>query len=366
MLQGWCRILGGVNMKHLDFDKLSKIGRTSNLNFWLTLIGIVLLLTGCAVGRYRIPYEDGTVVFVESDFVTHDSPETYMYDLVAQNASPASVVAAANGVIRYIVDDNMEPTSDNNYVWIEHPQYQYECGSEVCTEWTVYAHFAKNSVTGVAGLSVGDTVSAGDFLGFESNVGVASFVHLHWHVAALPSGVAPTFNGYYLDYVIETGRSPELIPIVCHQDGEHVMWRDNNYVAAGCIGSSLLSNRVQLGFEHVRSHLRPGTPIEHAIARLSTISNEALSIAQADPELLTRTIHMLTKLRPVFDDLKQTGRARILKKDYDNIRKLVLEYQNQGSTRLHATLEPLTAMLENPASANGLGLIVWDPSEIMH
>ena len=64
------------------------------------------------------------------------------------------------------------------------------------------------------------------FLGYEDEVGEASIgEHLHWHVAVIPPDTVPTYNGYYLDYVDETGQQPEVIPIVCHQGGRTVLWR---------------------------------------------------------------------------------------------------------------------------------------------
>src|SRR5262245_40691058 len=83
---------------------------------------MTLLLVGCAQGDYRMPYANGTVVDVLNDHVTHSSPYAYMYDLQAQNGAMPQVVAAAPGWVRFIDDSHQEPTSDNNYVWIEHPQ----------------------------------------------------------------------------------------------------------------------------------------------------------------------------------------------------------------------------------------------------
>lgn len=335
---------------------------------WLWLAGVIPLLVGCAVGQYRMPYQDGTLVLVAQDHDSHSSPEASMYDMVAQNASPAEVVAAASGFVRFIEDSNEEPTEDNNYVWIEHPQFSYECDGEICTEWTVYAHFTKDSVTGVAGLSVNDPVDAGDFLGYESNVGFSnpdSFVHLHWNVAALPPEVAPTFNGYYLDYVVDTGDQPELIPIVCVQDGPKVLDKNQTYTAAGCSGGRLLSSSVQRGVEQVRGQLQPGSPIALALGRISRVSEEALAIAQSDPDLLGRTVDLLIMLRPAFNDLRTLGAARITTTEMESILTLLAEYQMRGSAKFNATLEPILQMLTNPSEAEPLGLIVWDPLDVL-
>lgn len=124
---------------------------------------------------YRIPFAAGTRVKVTRDHLTH-TPQTRI-DMIAVGSDPGKVVAAADGVVRFIVDSFSEnrpgrSPCNNNYVWIEH-----ENG-----EWTKYSHLAKGSVTGNAGLSVGDRVTAGSFLGTESDVGCASGVHLHHEV----------------------------------------------------------------------------------------------------------------------------------------------------------------------------------------
>lgn len=124
---------------------------------------------------YRIPFEAGTEVRVSRDHLTHTPPTRI--DLGRVGATPGKVVAAADGVIRFIVDKFSENRSgqtpcNNNYVWIEHAD----------NEWTKYSHLTKNSVTGTAGLSVGDNVKAGAFLGTEGDVGCANGVHLHWEV----------------------------------------------------------------------------------------------------------------------------------------------------------------------------------------
>ncbi len=98
-----------------------------------------------------------------------------------------------------------------------------ECEAEFCNEWTIYAHMTKDSVRVDAGLTEGDWGEAGDFLGFEDEVGSAYGVHLHWHVAVIPPDTEPTLNGYYQDYFVETGVRPEVIPVVCHAGGSSVL-----------------------------------------------------------------------------------------------------------------------------------------------
>ena len=55
------------------------------------VMGTISLLAGCAQGEYRMPYQNGTVVEVNNDHVTHSTPKAYMYDIEAQNASPAAI-----------------------------------------------------------------------------------------------------------------------------------------------------------------------------------------------------------------------------------------------------------------------------------
>ncbi len=144
---------------------------------------------------YRLPYADGTSVYVSRDHLTH-TPANRL-DLVGQGAAggPKKVVAAQTGIIRYIVDGNTEVccggSCANNYVWIEH----------LGGEWSKYSHLDTGSVTGNAGLSVGDLVVAGTFLGYESNIGRACGVHLHFEVAVPndPANPLQAGNGGFIN-----------------------------------------------------------------------------------------------------------------------------------------------------------------------
>ena len=342
---------------------------------WIEVSCMILLLTGCAVGQYRMPFENGTIVVVNRDHVNHDDPPAYSYDIEALNPIPGSIVAAAPGIVRFVVEGNAEPTNDNNYVWIEHPQYSYECGGEFCTEWTVYAHFEQNSVA----VEPGNIVLAGSFLGIESDVGDAQGRHLHWHVAILPPYIEPTFNGYYLEYWEALGEGPELIPIVCHQGGESVLWRNSTYTAAGCpagraplavAGPPMVAltpqKRSEDGFDYVSRALPAGSPIRNAIERIARVSDEAVAIALADPALASRTVSVLMSLKPSFEELRSLGRARISTTDLEVIRDLLAEYEARGSVRMHVALAPLRQMLAQPAGVQGLGLVVQKPSVGLH
>jgi murein DD-endopeptidase MepM/ murein hydrolase activator NlpD len=212
---------------------------------FLTAIAALSIGLGCktskgvtwpAFGTYRLPYEDGTSVRVSNDFISH-APDG-RYDLKGQGGGPYHIVAAADGWVRFIVDSNTgHGTGDNNYVWIEHP-YPYcqpagvdwpgkpanydatcvPCQGDTCNEWTKYSHMATDSVTVDAGLSEGDFVTAGTFLGVESDIGHASGDHVHWEVAKLDPDhpLSDAANGWTFDW---SGggwfASPNVLPRIC-------------------------------------------------------------------------------------------------------------------------------------------------------
>jgi hypothetical protein len=346
----------------------------SRLSTLPALMGTILLVAGCAQGAYRMPYENGTVVEVATDHVTHSSPEAYMYDLVAQTAAPVAIVAAAPGWIRFIEDGHEEPTRTNNYVWIEHPApfcpvdtsradwpgkpADYDstcipCEREFCNEWTTYAHMTKNSVRGDAGLSEGDWVDAGQFLGYEDEVGDASGVHLHWHVAVIPPDTVPTYNGYYLDYVETTGLQPEVIPIVCHDDGRSVLWRTGTYTAAGCPAAA--SGPAQ---SFLQPPPKPESPVAAILQRIAIITDEAIWIALRNPSVMVTTRQLLKSNEPQFQDLLHFGRARVSASALEALLKLLAEYERRGSADMRRVLEPIRMQLATPSGRKRLGITV--------
>jgi hypothetical protein len=334
-----------------------------------------LLLAGCAQGEYRMPYASGTVVDVVTDHVTHSSPHAYMYDIQAQNGSPPQIVAAAAGWIRFIDDSHEEPTSDNNYVWIEHPYpfcpvdpsrsnwpgkpANYDstcipCNREFCNEWTTYAHMTKDSVRGDAGLSEGDWVEAGAFLGYEDQVGVATIGdHLHWHVAVIPPDTLPTYNGYYWDYVDDTGIEPEVIPIVCHAGGQSVIWRFGIYTASGCPERAQAPARSL-----VMPQTEPRTPLASVLQNIASISDECVWIAMNEPRLLLETRQVMARMEPDFHDLLRVGRARISMAELQTVLRLLGEFERLGSAEVDRVLGPVRKQLESPAGRQDLGIVV--------
>jgi len=187
-------------------------------------------------GVYRLPYADGTSVSFSNDHTNHPTTLNRV-DMTGQGGGPYTVVAAGAGVIRIIVETNdttcpdaCGPDNDcdddgtvdnnqaqisacngysgsalnccerdfeanggtcpgggtcqggpNNFVWIEHPN----------GEWSKYTHLRRGSVgSGTdnsgnpgAGRSQGDSVNAGDPIGIQGDVGIASGPHVHFEVA---------------------------------------------------------------------------------------------------------------------------------------------------------------------------------------
>ncbi len=180
---------------------------------------------------YRIPYADGTVVKITRDHLTHWSGDTLTtrIDMIGTGGGDYRIVAAADGTIR-MIEDGFDKrisdcsadgvTNDNNYVWIEHAN----------GEWTKYSHMKKNSTTGrgvnQAGLRVGDTVKAGDFLGIESDVGCAGGDHLHFEVARIASTSEIQTEGGYVN------NSKNRIPRMCGVRSQ-VFKDEARYVAVG-------------------------------------------------------------------------------------------------------------------------------------
>ncbi len=183
-----------------------------------------VVLAGCPGQSflvYRVPYADGTQVRVWQDHVTHNPPDRL--DVAGINGNGAyAIVAAQTGVVRYIEDQSTinccGGSCANNYVWLEH----------VGGEWTKYSHLAFNSATGTAGLQVGDIVLAGQFLGYESDVGRACGQHLHFEVTVPDDPANPLFpgNGGFMD-------GTNRIPRFCSVPGG-LLYQGDEVVATGC------------------------------------------------------------------------------------------------------------------------------------
>lgn len=179
---------------------------------------------------YRLPYANGTQVDVLEDHTTH-SPSNQV-DLAGVNgAAPYPVVAAQSGIVRAIEDDNIQNCCGgncaNNYVLLEH----------LGGEWTKYSHLAENSVRVDAGLSVGDVVVAGTFLGWESNVGRACGTHLHFEVGVPTNPNSPLMPGNAGNFA-----GTNKIPRFCGVPGQIVMM-DDIEVAVPCDTLNCIQSR---------------------------------------------------------------------------------------------------------------------------
>lgn len=160
---------------------------------------------------YRIPYANNTKVSIGRDHLTHTPAGRYDmsgYDNGSSCSSNYPIVAAAEGIIRRIVDGfNVKPpdcdpdcADFNNYVWIEHAN----------GEWSKYSHMKQFSTTVTAGLQVGDQVCAGTLLGYECEIGQASGPHLHFEVRRPndPSNVQISVAGGFMS------DADHLIPVI--------------------------------------------------------------------------------------------------------------------------------------------------------
>jgi len=177
-------------------------------------------------GVYRLPFANGTAVQIFDDFASHRP--VGRIDLYATNGTPPfKVVAAAAGRIVAIQDGYSEQQSGraakdchNNYVWIAHPN----------GEWTNYSHLAHGTVTGKAGLKVGDEVKAGTYLGDEGAVGCAMLNHVHFEVVVPPKDQPLDAGGFLTDN--ENGKR-ERQPRFCGVPDETVH-KGGLYKAAAC------------------------------------------------------------------------------------------------------------------------------------
>ncbi|MDQ8756023.1 M23 family metallopeptidase [Sphingosinicella sp. LHD-64] len=166
-------------------------------------------------GFYRLPYADGTTLEVFDDVESHRPVgRTDLFAVDGQR--PYRVVAAAAGRIMAIQDGYSEQQSGraarecrNNFVWIAHPN----------GEWTNYSHLAHGTVTGRAGLKVGDEVQAGTWLGDEGTVGCSMLDHVHFEVA-VPRRDDPIDAGGFLNDNADGARLRR--PRFCGVEGEAV------------------------------------------------------------------------------------------------------------------------------------------------
>lgn len=191
-------------------------------------------------GWYRIPYGTGEFIRVSQDHVTHSPP--IKEDWVDINGGPLQqipIVAAADGRIRSIVDDNTVCCSDkandvncsacNNSVWIEHAN----------GEWTKYSHFQTGTVTSplVANLDTNDCVVQGQLLGYEGQIGHTRGGDAKQTVCVDPLVDTTLKCGIHLHWEVRYNQDEDFlrVPILCGVDG-WIAYKDDTIVAATCNG----------------------------------------------------------------------------------------------------------------------------------
>lgn len=162
-------------------------------------------------GLYRMPYENGTEFIVSNDVYDHNPPGKL--DLIASEPN-RRIIAAADGWVRAI-QDSYDVTcfpsccwQFNNYVILEHPN----------GEWSQYTHIQKYSATNL-GISVGQWIVDGTYIGVEGNVGCSSQAHLHFEVARPddPNNAFQSVGGFL---------NGELLnPVICGVPGIHYFTR---------------------------------------------------------------------------------------------------------------------------------------------
>ena len=218
-----------------------------------------------SLGTYRVPYRPGTSVEVTRDHLTHEPPTRIDMHGVG-GSKPYHIVAAASGVIRFIVDRFSanrpgKTPCNNNYVWIEHDN----------GEWTKYSHLTKGSVTGVGGLAVGDRVTAGTFLGFEDDVGCASGEHLHFEVAVPIDASDPIDD----DGFIRGGTARNRIPRICGIAGPFFV-DGETYRAVACPAVVVRPSVVTFG------SVAPGSTSQRTVT-VTNLAGRDITVALAAP-----------------------------------------------------------------------------------
>lgn len=195
------------------------------------ILFVILVVLGCTSPNqsffvYRLPYADNTEIRVWQDHLTHTPLDRI--DVAGVNGTtPYRIVAAQAGTVRFIVDSNTVNccggTCDNNYVWIQN----------IGEEWTKYSHLATGSVTRRANLTVGDSVSAGQYLGDESNVGRACGAnegrHLHFEVLVPDNPNNPAFSNSSTGELAGENRIPRFCGVP-----DYTVVKGEEYQATPC------------------------------------------------------------------------------------------------------------------------------------
>jgi hypothetical protein len=205
----------------------------------------------------RMPFASGFTILINQDHNTH-SP-VGRYDMEGTDFGDVCdvypIVAIAGGIVRHVVDVHDTSCTNgcgifNNYVWIEH----------VNGEWSKYTHFSQGSVT-QAGISVGDTICAGTFLGYECYVGSTSPAyneHLHFELRRPNNPTNPPIDpaGGFLD----PADGAHLIPVI-NSISKH-WWEKGDVITVSgsnsCTHSNINAGNQTIGNDGIRIYMASG------------------------------------------------------------------------------------------------------------
>ena len=185
-----------------------------------------------SAGNYQIPYANAIDLVVREDHNSHSLSNRLDLQGVDTSTNRYTIRAAADGTVRFIRDSGAAGCGTcTNYVWIEHAN----------GEWTGYSYLQIGSATTNAALSVGDPVTAGQFIGFEGNVGSPSGTRLRFEV-----GVPANVND---PIVLNTGRlkGSSRIPVICNVP-DNVLRKTVQYTATSCVSQEFSYGTYRLPY----------------------------------------------------------------------------------------------------------------------
>jgi murein DD-endopeptidase MepM/ murein hydrolase activator NlpD len=215
----------------------------------LIVIGPMKARAATSSGNYRIPYTDNIDVQCLQDATTHFFPNRVEIKGIDIAVTNYAIRAAAAGTVRRIRD----AVGGTNYVWIQHSN----------GEWSGYFYLRAGSIIG-ANVQPGDSVTNGQFLGFEGSVGSPLGPRMRFEIGVPTDPSDPI--------VATTGmiKGESRIPIVCNIPGNQFV-KNGQYTATDCVSMEFshgvyrlpYSNtvHVNLSFDHL-THMPPKTRLD--------------------------------------------------------------------------------------------------------
>lgn len=183
-------------------------------------------------GNYRVPYRNGIDATVIEDASTHPLPGRVDLRGVDSSTNTYWITAAADGTVRAIRDSGGSGCVNcTNYVWIQHAN----------GEWTGYFHLRTGSAVTNSGISVGDTVVAGQNIGIEGSVGSALGVRLRFEVGVPNNPNAPVAP--LTGMLLGTNR----VPVICNIT-DNVFRKGVRYTPADCVAQEISYGTYRLPY----------------------------------------------------------------------------------------------------------------------